>query len=221
MKTGFVSPNFSLKQSPSVCHEADFILRVIPPKKSSWSSRQVFWEELDPESAGLLSFLLLYPFILWFPLLLRHFSTEVKSGLVSLLDTETQKNREKEVLEWAHEHTGLVFAHFSEFLWICSLSFCSEQRIDSHVCSWRQFNEPKADLAGQNLLIFSILSSSFLFECHWVFCPARVYQCSWPFRPTDMLILSVIFKNQSSENMSTFKLQIYNHESISPVPSKS
>lgn len=89
----------------------------LPKKSSSRSSRQVFWEELDPESAGLLSFLLLYPFILWFPLLLRHFSTEVKSGLVSLLDTETQKNREKEVLEWAHEHTQAWFL-------LISLNFC-------------------------------------------------------------------------------------------------
>lgn len=54
----------------------------------------VFLGELDPPSISLFSSSL-PPFIPRFPLLLRHFSTEVKSGLVSLLDTQTQKNRER------------------------------------------------------------------------------------------------------------------------------
>lgn len=58
------------------------------------------WGELDTPSVSRSS---LPPLIPRFPPLLRHFSAKVRSGLVSLLDTQT--HRERGWRTWTHTHS--------------------------------------------------------------------------------------------------------------------
>lgn len=112
IQTGFLSVN--MKQSSSICDGAHCILHVILLLLLLLQERKADRGELDAPTVSLSSLPLLIP---RFPLLLRHLAAKVKSGLVSLLDTQTERSCFNTLRGWrtsTHTHAE-VFISCSEF----------------------------------------------------------------------------------------------------------